>query len=192
MKGNKKILVVALLLLLISVSFTTYAIYRTSMDGTGSANAAAWNVVFKKGSTVASSNLDFTGSDVTWTVNPSAVAGKIAPGATGYIDFTVDASGSEVDVYYSATLGASATSGISVTMKDSNDTEISGEQLISYATGANAMAATVRVYVSWDGATSDTTEKDTTDKGMATAAAISIPITLTARQSVTNKTGTGT
>lgn len=33
MKGNKKILIVAILLLLITVSFTTYAIYKSSDEG---------------------------------------------------------------------------------------------------------------------------------------------------------------
>ena len=64
MKGNKKILVIAILLLLISVTFTTYAIYRTGMSGTGTATAANWNVVFKKGTTTVTDTLNFTGADV--------------------------------------------------------------------------------------------------------------------------------
>ena len=44
MKGNKKILVIAVLLLLIAVSYGTYAIYRESAEGEATINAAAWSV----------------------------------------------------------------------------------------------------------------------------------------------------
>lgn len=179
MKGNKKVLVVALLILLISVSFTTYAIYRTSTSGSGSVTAAAWNVKFKKGSTEVT-NLNFTGDDIVWTNNPSAVAGKIAPGATGYIEFTIDATGSEVDVYYQATLGSGATEGITVSMPASTETRL------PYA--ASNMTATVRINVTWEGALTDSADKDSTDISKQ-GTSISIPITVTARQGLENLTG---
>ena len=123
MKGNKKVLIIAVLLLLISVTFTTYAIYRTSMSGTGTATAANWAISFEKGGTQVQ-NLNFTAADVTWTTNPSAVAGKIAPGATGTLTFTIDATGSETDVYYLAELGNGATSGITVTMPSDTESKV--------------------------------------------------------------------
>ena len=48
MKGNKKLLIIAVLLLLITVSYTTYAIYRESTTATGTIQAAAWSVKVKK------------------------------------------------------------------------------------------------------------------------------------------------
>ena len=51
MKGNKKILVIAVLLLSIAVSYGTYAIYKTAITGTGSVTAATWAVQFKNGNT---------------------------------------------------------------------------------------------------------------------------------------------
>ena len=188
MKGNKKILVIAILLLLISVTFSTYAIYRTSMSGTGTATAAGWDLKFKKGDTVLSNNFTFTGNDVTWTNNPSAVAGKIAPGATGYIEYTIDATGSEVDVIYSVAKGSGATEGIDVAIKDSTGATLTGDKTLAYA--ASNMSTTVRIYVTWEGATTDESTKDTSDLALETAGSISIPITMTARQSVENKTGT--
>ena len=180
MKGNKKILVIAILLLLISVTFTTYAIYRTGMSGTGTATAANWEIKFKKGSDTEVQNLNFTAADVNWTTNPSAVSGKIAPGATGTITFTIDATGTETDVYYLAELGAGATSGISVSMP--SDTE----QLLRYS--ATNMTATVTVTVTWNGAVSDSVSKDESDLALESNSTISIPITVTARQSVDNPT----
>lgn len=190
MKGNKKILVAALLVLLLAVSFTTYAIYRTGMSGTGTATAAGWNVVFKKGATTLSDGFTFSGNDVTWTNNPSAVAGKIAPGATGYIEYTIDATGSEVDVLYEVAKGTGATEGIDVSIKDSTGANtLTGEQTLAYA--ASNMSTTIRIYVTWEGATTDTTTKDSSDLSLEDTGSISIPVTMTARQSVENKTGTG-
>ncbi|MEE3343682.1 MAG: hypothetical protein VZS44_06310 [Bacilli bacterium] len=187
MKGNKKILVVALLVLLIAVSFTTYAIYRTGISGTGSATAAGWNIVFKRGSDTVSNNFTFNGSHVTWTNNPSAVAGKIAPGASGYIEYTIDATGSEVDVLYEVALGTNATPGIDVTIKDSTGTNtLTGEQTLQYA--SSNMAVTFRIYITWEGSNGDSTTKDTTDMGLQSSD-ISIPITITAKQSLANHAG---
>ena len=44
MKENKKLLVIAILLLLITVSFTTYVIYKSSTTGESTINTAAWVV----------------------------------------------------------------------------------------------------------------------------------------------------
>ena len=44
MKGDKKILIIAILLLLLSVGFTTYAIYKSSTSVQGTAKLAAWHV----------------------------------------------------------------------------------------------------------------------------------------------------
>ena len=186
MKGNKKILVAAILVLLIAVSFTTYAIYRTGISGSGSATAAGWHVEFKKGNATVSDSFTFSGSDVTWTTNPSAVAGKIAPGATGYIEYTIDATGSEVDVIYEVAEGAGTTDGITVAIKDSTGANtLSGAQTLAYA--ASNMSTTFRIYITWEGSTEDTTTKDSTDMGMQ-ASNISIPITMSARQSLDNHT----
>ncbi len=51
MKGNKKLLIVAVLLLLIAVSYGTYAIYRTQFSGSATVKTAKWSAVLKKGST---------------------------------------------------------------------------------------------------------------------------------------------
>ena len=65
MKGNKKILAIAVLLLLIAVSYTTYAIYKTSVAGNAEVTAAKWEVAFKNGQTEVTNNynLEFSTSD---------------------------------------------------------------------------------------------------------------------------------
>ena len=104
MKGNKKILVIAVLLLLIAVSYTTYAIYKTKVAGNAEVTAATWAVVFKDGSdTINETNaITFTGAECT---NAHVAEGKIAPGATCTKTITLDATGTEVDVAYTVSTG---------------------------------------------------------------------------------------
>jgi hypothetical protein len=47
MDGNKKILIIAILMMLIAVSYGTYAIYKTSLSGNATVTAAIWNVSFQ-------------------------------------------------------------------------------------------------------------------------------------------------
>lgn len=183
MKGNKKILVVAILLLMISVCYTTYAIYRSTATATGTINAAAWSVKVAKGSgtltDIESANLSFGVNDITWTTH-TGKNDTIAPGDTGTITFNVDASGSEVDVILEASVTAAANSlpaGMTATVTSGTN----GKQTINYASGAGNMTATVTITVTWTGTISDETSKDTTDKSF-NGHELSIPVSLTARQ----------
>lgn len=182
MKGNKRLLVLAVLLLLVTVTFTTYAIYRSSKTANGTLQAAAWSVKVKKtkdtGEAVAidSADLTFTADDVNWTKNTSKVDGKVAPGSTGTISFTVDATGSEVDVVLSAALGTVTGLPNGMTVEVASG---SAEQTIAY--NASEMKATVTLNVTWEGTIDDSTTKDGTDKA-AQGTQFTIPVTLTARQ----------
>ena len=182
MKGNKKILIIAILLFLITVSFTTYAIYRESTTATGSVGAAAWNVKVKKtgasgeGTAISSATLTFNASDITWT-NHTGKNGKIAPGDSGTISFDVNALGSEVDVILEASMGdvSGLPNGITATVTSGTN----GVQEIPYST--TNMTGTVVVTVTWTGTISDAASKDTTDLA-AQGTNLSIPVVLTARQ----------
>ena len=177
MKGNKKVLVIAVLLLLISVSFTTYAIYRNSWTGNGTINAAKWTVKLKKGGSEVQ-NANFGASDITWT-KLTGYNNTIAPGSEGTITYTVDASGSEVDVLVSAAIDtehANLPEGFSIT-------GVSAPETIAYATGEGNMVATITVSVAWAGADSDNTTKDEDDMSFE-GESLSIPMTITAKQSV--------
>ena len=92
MKGNKKLLTVAILLLLITVSFATYAIYRESTTVEGTLSTAKWSVTVD-GSSFDAATLEFDLTDLTCESNPGK-AGTIAPGAECYIEFEIDADGS--------------------------------------------------------------------------------------------------
>lgn len=186
MKGNKKILVVAILLLLISVSFTTYAIYKTSVTGNGTVTAAIWDVKFKNGETVLTDNytLTFSGADCS---NNHVANGKIAPGASCTKTITLDAGSSEVDVAYTATVGdvTATKNSSSVSTEDANEfsaTLTPSSDTITYANGTRTK--TITVEVTWAGTDdSDTDTVNDADTAL-NGATITVPITLVAKQVV--------
>ena len=174
MKGNKKILI-AIAMMLFTVVFTSYAIYRNSVTGNGTIKAANW-VVQVNGTAINSATLDFDYDDIVWTSNPGK-NNTIAPGAVGTITIPVDATGSEVDVLLTAEVDSSAVLPDGFTAEVTSGT--SGEQTIAYS--ASDMRANVVVTVTWTGTLEDTTAKDTTDMAAA-GSTLTIPVSLTARQ----------
>ena len=176
MKGNKKILIAIVLLLIAAVSFTTYAIYRSSVTAEGSLKAAAWYVTLNGTDIEQVNNLTFDFDDIDWTTN-TGYNDTIAPGDEGVIEYVVDATGSEVDVLVIAELedGATLPDGMSVEITSGTN----GVQEISY--DESNMQATIEVTVKWDGALSDTTSKDTNDKSFEDQD-LTIPVKLTVRQ----------
>ena len=180
MKGNKKILVVAVLLLLITVTYGTYAIYRESATGTGSIDAAKWSV--KIGSDdFKDANFNFTLSDLTCTTNPGK-NGTIAPGAECYIDYDIDADGSQVDVVIEVDDDNSTVpEPLEVTVGTTGGT--AGPVTIPYSATEGGMEETVRLTVKWPGALTDNSTKDTTDLGLK-GTNLSFAIKLVARQAL--------
>ena len=183
MEKTTKILLVIAIILLIGTSAGTYAIYRANTAGTATVTTAAFQV--KANSTnVTTGSFAFGAGDITWTKTNSAVSGKIAPGATGVITLELDATGSEVDVDYTVTLGTiqvngvdNTNAGITITGATANDTE----GTISYSTTANAMKRTITLNVTWTGFNSDQSEKDEADLTMS-GGNITIPVTVSVKQ----------
>lgn len=174
MKGNKSVLVVAVLLLLISASFTTYAIYRSSANGNATIETANWVVNVNDTDIVA--NNTFTIDDFDFGATPNGKNDKIAPGDSGTVDIVIDATGSEVDVNYAISLGELAAQYEDLfTITVAND----GEGTINY--DATDMSETVTVTLTWLGAESDDAEKDAADIAIK-ASEITIPVTVVAKQ----------
>ena len=179
MKGDKKILIAALLVLLLTVCFGTYAIYRASTTASGSVKAAAWSVKVD-GTNIQSASYTFSASNITWTTL-TGYNNTIAPGSSGYINIPIDADGSEVDVILTAALGSTTLpDGMTATLASGNDS-----QTIAYSATEGQMETNVRVNIAWAGAESDTSTKDGTDLAAA-GTTLSIPVTLTAKQSLTS------
>ena len=183
MNGNKKILVLAVLLLLISVGFSTYAIYRSSATSSDSIRAAHW-IIDTNGTdivannTFALGNLDCGNASI-------GQNGTIAPGDTCTATITIDADGSEVAVAYTVSIDSSA-----LTTLGNNQISVaahSGSSLtgtIPYGSTENSMRRQVVLDVTWTAL--DTTAQNALDVSTATGD-IEIPVTVSVVQ---NPTGT--
>lgn len=176
MKGNKKLLIVAILVLL-TVTFSTYAIYRTSQQASASVKAAAWSIDIGS-SAQKTANFVFDADHIQWTTH-TGKNGTIAPGDSGTITIPVDADGSEVDVLLTAEIGSTANLPAGMTATVTSGTN--GVQTIPYSATEGQMEANVVITVTWTGTIEDTEGKDSTDMAKQ-GANLSIPVTLTARQ----------
>lgn len=184
MKGNKKILVVAVLLLLIAVSYSTYAIYKTSAAGNATVTAAKWEVAFKNGETTLTSNYTIAFSTAECTGNNHVKDGKIAPGASCSKQIILDAGTSEVDVAYEVTAGTPTIGGsainananpITATISPANGT-------ISYSATGAARQQTLTLTISWAGADTDENPNAADTTIGEAASTITVPLTLVAKQ----------
>lgn len=180
MKGDKKILVIAVLLLLISVGFATYAIYKSSTSVSGTAKLAGWHVeVDEEDFTLSpqTTQLTFTIADADCTTH-NGYNGTIAPGDECTITVPIDATGSEVNVALTASLGTvtGLPTGMTVTMDQSYES-----QLIEY--NATDMSTDIVINIEW--ATEDSSARNALDVA-AQGGNVTIPITLTATQAPKN------
>lgn len=185
-KGNKRLLVVFALLLLAVVSYSTYAIYKSSATGTASAKVAAWVVKVNNDDIVSTDTFTFKSSDIVWDNTVSnAKEGTIAPGSTGTITILIDADGSEVPVDYTAELGAITAEDTVIsnvaefTVNVASDSSLTGT--IAQSDTEGSMEKTIVLQVAWTGTVNDSAEKNTADLGLA-AATLNIPVTVTTSQ----------
>lgn len=186
MQGNKKILVIAALLLLIAASYTTYAIYKTSVGVNANVTAAPWVVAFKNGQTTITDGMKvaFTADDC--KDNTHVADGYIAPSYSCKKNITLDATGTKVDVKYSVTAGTPLDNG-STYPAAANDFSATitggGEGTISYN---GTQTVDVEVVLTWEGALADTDATNTADVGLQ-GHEITVPLTLVARQFVASE-----
>ncbi len=181
MKGDKKLLIIAVLLLLIAVSYGTYAIYRSSATSSDSIRAAKWVVEANDTDIVA--NNTFTLGNLDCGNNSIGKNGTIAPGDTCTATIVIDADGSEVDVNYTVSIDTSAlttlgNSQISVAAHSGS----SLTDTISYSATEGDMEATVVLDVTWNAL--DTSAQNTVDVNTALAE-LEIPVTVSVVQNPT-------
>ena len=186
MKGNKKLLIVAVLLLLIAVSYSSYAIYKSTATGSQSVNAAAWIVKVDSGTNTAQdivANNTFTLDSITWdNTNRIGQNGTIAPGDHGTVSIKIDADGSEVGVSYAVTIDTSALNNPNFTVTaDSNGDPLTGT--IAYNSTSGSMEKNITLNIVWNGVDDDTPTTGANAKDIALQGTqISIPVTVTVTQ----------
>ena len=178
MKGNRKLLALALLLLFVLVSFGTYAIYKSSASGSTTVQTANWVVTVNGSDAVTTDSFTFSASDINWSGVTHGKNGKIAPGDSGTLTILIDADGSEVDVDYVVAIGT-----VTGTNSNSNFT-VTGSDLtgtINYSATSGQMEKTVVLNVTWTA--QDETAQNAADVGIA-GQTVSIPVTVTASQHI--------
>ena len=184
MDGNKKILIIAILMMLIAVSYGTYAIYKTSLSGNATVTAATWNVSFKEGQNTITDtfNLQFGAADC---VNNHVANGKIAPGASCTKNITIDATGTEVDVEYTLTVD-------NENIKVNNAAQPANSNSITASIGSSdgtilmtdsSKTDTVAVTITWNGQEGESYDSGDTTIGEG-GYNIVVPVTLVAKQTV--------
>ena len=182
MKGNKKILALALLLLLVVASFGTYAIYKSSASASTTVSTANWVIKVNTQNIVTSDTFTFNASDVNWSgVTHSKVDGTIAPGDSGTITVLLDATGSEVDVDYEVTLGTVTSTGTGTNNNFSVAAATPGDLTGTIAYNATSMTKSITFNVVWTA--QDEAAANTADVNWANAT-ITVPVTVTAQQDI--------
>lgn len=172
MKGNKKILVVAVLLLLIAVSYSTYAIYKSSASASDTVKTAAWVVTVNTDDIVA--NNTFSLGNITWGATRYGQNNTIAPGDTGTVTILIDASGSEVGVSYDVSIDTTALTNPNFTVAAHSGSSLTGT--IAYG---STMQASVTLDITWTGV--DTASANADDIAIADTD-IQLPVTVTVTQ----------
>lgn len=177
MKGNKKVLAVALLLLLVAVSFGTYAIYKSSATSNSATVAAAnWTITVNTADiTTGSFNL----GTITWNANANVAEGKIAPGSTGSVNLVIDATGTEVSLGYTVEVTSVKVGNTDVSNTIKIAPHTSGADTGTIAVDAANKEITIPLDIVWT-AVDDNTQNPI-DLGLA-GQNVTVEITVTATQ----------
>lgn len=176
MRGDKKLLVIAVLLLFVAVSFGSYAIYKSTAASSDSIRAAKW--VIQANNTDIVANQTFTLGNLTCSGTRIGKNGTIAPGDSCTATILIDADGSEVDVSYTVAIDTSAITNSEISVTPHTGSSLTGT--IPYSATAGQMEATITLDVLWNAV--DSTSQNSTDIQTANLA---IPVTVTVVQNPT-------
>ena len=179
MKGNKKLLIIAIALVITVASYTTYAIYKSSASASDTVTAAAWVITVGDGTTqsnIVTSNT-FSVGNISWNSPTYGQNGTIAPGDTGTITIKIDADGSQVGVHYDIVADTTSLSNSNFTITPAVAGSLSGN--IPYSATEGDMERTITLNVTWSGVDSvSANEADTNLAGTTFA----LPVTVTVTQ----------
>lgn len=180
MKKNKKVLVIAALLLLVTVGLTSYAIYKTEETVDATVRAAKWSVSFKDGSTEVSDTVPITFSTTDCPASTHKAAGVIAPGATCTKTITIDADDSEVSVHWAASAGSVTDGTNTISNITASLGTASGDILYSDVT----RTATTVLTITWTATDDSPTDTINAADTALQNGTLTVPVTLTATQIV--------
>ena len=187
---NKKLVVLAALLLLIGAGVGTYALYTSTFTGTGEVQVAKWAVELKQGDAAVAEDFDL---ELALSDNENVADGKIAPGRSATAKLVLDLAGTEVATDYELDLSevTGLPAGMAITEvkatvdgEEQSLTEDAGKYTgtVELENGAALTeAVTFDVTVTWE---NDEANNATDTQAGETAETLSIPVTVTAKQHI--------
>ena len=181
MKNNKKVTIVALLLLIAvttGVIALTYSRYTSEATGNASAQIAKWSI--KVGGTpITTANQTITLTEVNFVPNANVAANKIAPGVTAKIPVELDATGTEVSVDYKIEISGTITvTPSNAKIKLKNGAAVEG----TIDKDASNKKKTIEVEIVWEN--NEANNAADTANGTSTSLTATIPLKVTATQKV--------
>ena len=181
MKNNKKVTIVALLLLIAvttGVIALTYSRYTSEATRNPSAQIPKWtNKV--GGTPITTAKQTITLTEVNFVQNANVAANKIAPGVTAKIPVELDATGTEVSVDYKIEISGS----ITVTPANSKISLKNGAAVVgTIDKDASNKKKTIEVEIVWEN--NEANNAADTANGTSTSLTATIPLKVTATQKV--------
>ena len=105
-KYLKRTLPIILLIISLPLIGTVYSVYSKAITGKTTIKTAAWVIKINNVDTTINNTFTIPSTNITIdNTNANAKTGVLAPGSTGTIDLVLDATGTEVPIDYSITLG---------------------------------------------------------------------------------------
>lgn len=108
---------------------STYGIFETDLGQSSSIPVAAWEVTVNDLSVAGSQNT-FDVGDIIWETKENVLAGKVAPGMSGYFDIVINPQDTDVSIRYDVVYDLDYLSNINKAFKVTKVEELGGSTLI--------------------------------------------------------------
>ena len=181
MKNKKKYLLLVLLLL-VGVGFTTYALYKTSKSGSANVEAARWVV-----KVINSNNQSTTIEGNVQNVSLGSCT-RLAPGGSCEIPFAIDMRDSEVDSILTLGIGDNVVGATKAQLEAAGiELRIKEGENEAYAFNLNyGTLKNLKLVIKWEAGDEDDDNKSEADVALSQiVSGITIPVEMIVRQATT-------
>ena len=141
MSKNKKVIVITIILLIISVILvyailSTYATFRSEFSGSMKVDNATWKILINNTDISLNATKEFTIDNISIDQSQGVEEGKLAPGLKGNFNILIDPSDTDVSIIYELKLDT----------KNINSTNIRIDEVKETNTGNNLVQTDMNTY----------------------------------------------
>ena len=141
MSKNKKVIVITIILLIISVILvyailSTYATFRSEFSGSMKVDNATWKILINNTDISLNATKEFTIDNINIDQSQGVEEGKLAPGLKGNFNILIDPSDTDVSIIYELKLDT----------KNINSTNIRIDEVKETNTGNNLVQTDMNTY----------------------------------------------